>query len=59
MPYKTWGCSICGAQAPEELRGHGKFKERMTWLREHYAFHHPTAYKRMMKKASRKRAEKG
>lgn len=35
MPYKHWGCSICGKQAPIEYRKHNMFKKRMDWLRHH------------------------
>jgi hypothetical protein len=62
MPYKTWGCKICGAQAPKALREHGNFAERMKWLREHYKLHHPAEFERMMRKAvktrKRRRREK-
>jgi hypothetical protein len=50
MPYKTFGCSICGKQAPTQLRKHGTFAERMTWLREHRKKYHSTAFKRSIKK---------
>ena len=46
MPYKTWGCGLCGAQAPKKLREHGKFNERMKWLREHYATKHKATFKK-------------
>jgi len=45
MPYKTWGCSICGKQAPKGLRRHGKSKERWSWLRRHRAKYHPEAFR--------------
>jgi len=50
MPYKTWGCSICGAQAPKKLRAHGKFAERMKWLRRHYQKKHPAKFREWHKK---------
>lgn len=53
MPYKTWGCSICGKQAPIKLREHGKFKERMGWLRRHYKKYHPTKFREMVKKGGK------
>jgi len=56
MPYKTWGCSICGMQAPVELRRHGQFANRMKWLREHYKLHHPDEFQKIMRKAVRTRA---
>lgn len=49
MPFKTYGCSICGKQAPKELRAHGKFKERMKWLREHYKRNHPKEFRKWYK----------
>jgi len=55
MPYKTWGCSICGMQAPKRLRAHGKFKERMDWLRNHYREYHPDEYKKMIQKIKKAR----
>jgi len=55
MPYKTWGCSICGAQAPKKLRAHGKFSERMKWLWKHRKKYHPTAHKRSVAKSQRNR----
>jgi hypothetical protein len=50
MPYKTFGCSICGKQAPTKYRADGMFEERMAWLRRHRAQHHPTAFKASVKK---------
>jgi len=55
VPYKTWGCSICGTQAPKSLRSHGNFSERMKWLREHYKLHHPDEFEKMVRKAQRTR----
>lgn len=57
MPYKTWGCSICGAQAPKHLREHGNFAERMAWLRRHRKAKHPVAHKKSTKKAVRARTK--
>jgi len=51
MPLQSFGCSICGEQAPIELRQHGKFKERMKWLREHYKKHHPQAFHKSQRKS--------
>jgi hypothetical protein len=50
MPYETWGCSICGKQAPKRLRADGMFEERMKWLRDHRQKYHPTAFKASIKK---------
>ena len=50
MPYRTWGCSICGKQAPKKLREHGKFAERMDWLRKHRKKHHPVAFRKSERK---------
>lgn len=50
MPYKTFGCSICGKQAPIELRKHGTFEERMSWVRNHYKKYHPKKFKEMYKR---------
>jgi hypothetical protein len=44
---KSWACSICGMQAPKELREHGKFNDRMRWLRGHYKLYHPDEFRRM------------
>lgn len=57
MPYKTWGCSICGMQAPKALREHGQFANRMKWLREHYKLHHPDEFQKMMHRAVQTRAK--
>lgn len=60
MPYKTFGCSICGKQAPLRLREHGTMSERMKWLREHRKKEHPAAFKASVKKAvSTRRAKDG
>ena len=40
-PLETFKCSICGENAPKRLRQHGKFEERMSWLRHHYKQKHP------------------
>jgi len=58
MPYRSWGCSICGTQAPVKLRAHGMFGERMKWLREHYKLHHPDEFKRMTSRSVRTRAKR-
>lgn len=55
MPYKTWGCSICGMQCPKEWQEHDTFKERMAWLRRHYKFHHPDEFTRMIRMGTRTR----
>ena len=52
MPYKTWGCSICGTQCPKKYRAHGKFSERMKWLRNHYKQKHPAKFKQWGKSNS-------
>ena len=59
MPYATWGCSICGKQAPLELRRHGKFAERMAWLRRHRAKYHPRLFNKSVKKAIKSRKKGG
>jgi len=46
MPYRTWGCSICGKQAPKRLREHGNFADRMAWLRRHYKREHTKEFKK-------------
>lgn len=43
---KSYACAICGRRAPKKLRAHGKFGERMDWLRKHYREHHPVAFKK-------------
>lgn len=50
---KSFGCSICQRQAPKKLRAHGKFSERMAWLRHHYRDKHPERFKAMYKKAAK------
>jgi len=56
-PYKTFGCSICGMQAPKELREHGTFAERMKWLRSHRKKYHPELFKKSIKKGVKTRKE--
>lgn len=58
MPYESWGCGICGAQAPKEYRKHGKMAQRMRWLREHREKHHPKAFKASIKKGLKTRKRK-
>jgi len=55
MPLKSFGCSICGRQAPKKLRADGKFSERMRWLWHHRARKHPTAHKRSVAKSLKAR----
>jgi len=55
VPLKSFVCSICGAQAPKKLREHGKFSERMKWLRDHRAKKHPMAHKRSVVKSRKAR----
>ena len=49
-PLKSYGCNICGQQAPKKLRAEGKFSERMKWLWKHRKEQHPTAHKRSVAK---------
>lgn len=49
MPYKTYGCSKCGQQAPKKLRTHGQFGNRMSWIRRHYKKSHPRKFREMYK----------
>jgi len=49
MPLKTFGCSICGKQAPKKIREHGKFAERIDWLRRHYKRFHPRKFREWYK----------
>lgn len=44
-PLKSFGCSICGRQAPIALRADGKSEERWGWLRGHYKRKHPRKFK--------------
>jgi len=53
--YKTFGCKICGQQAPKKLREHGTFAERMKWLRDHRKAKHPKAFRASIKKGLRTR----
>lgn len=55
MPYKTWGCSLCGKQAPVELRKHGTMSERMEWLWSHRKEEHPWHHSRSVAKSQRAR----
>lgn len=55
MPLASFNCSICGAKAPKAYLQHGKFKERMRWLRGHYKRKHPTAFKRTVSKGVKTR----
>jgi len=55
MPYKTFGCSICGKQAPKSLREHGTFEERQDWLRDHRKKYHPKAFKESVRKGLKTR----
>ena len=57
MPYRTWGCSICGMQAPKKLREHGMFSERMKWLRRHYKKYHPDEFEKMIRKGAKARGK--
>jgi hypothetical protein len=50
VPFKTFGCSICGKQAPAKLRLHGTFEERMKWLREHREKFHPRKFRESIRK---------
>ena len=54
-PLKSYGCSICGEQAPTTCRADGKFEERMAWLLSHRKKHHPKAHRESVKKAVRTR----
>jgi len=40
-PLRQFRCSVCGAYAPKKVLPHGKFEERMRWLRSHYKRSHP------------------
>lgn len=58
MPYKSFGCSICGRQAPKKLRADGKSEERWSWLRRHRAKHHPRAHKESIRRAVETRSKR-
>lgn len=53
MPLQSFGCSICGQQAPTKLRRHDQFANRMTWLRRHRMVRHPAAFRASVKKSVR------
>lgn len=55
MPLKSFGCSICGVQAPKKLRAEGKFSERMKWLWKHRQRTHWVAHKRSVARSLRAR----
>lgn len=46
MPLKSYGCSVCGEQAPKVLRKEGQLEKRFKWLRRHYKKQHPREFKR-------------
>jgi len=50
MPLKSFGCSICGKQAPVAYRADGKFEERMAWLRRHRKKMHPRKFRESYRK---------
>ena len=43
-PLAHFRCSVCGQNAPKSVLPHGKFEERMMWLRSHYARKHPGVF---------------
>ncbi len=54
MPLDQFCCSICAEKgikvcAPKKYLEHGKFNERMRWLRKHYSEEHPREFKRRKK----------
>lgn len=55
MPYKTFGCTICGKQAPKKIWGENMFKERMSWLWKHRKENHPWHFARSEGKSIRTR----
>jgi hypothetical protein len=50
MAYQSWGCKECGKEAPERLRKHGQFGQRMTWLRRHRKKYHPEQFRESIEK---------
>jgi len=54
---KSYGCSICGKQAPKKYRAHKQFANRMSWLRRHRKSSHPTAHQASVRKGVRARSE--
>lgn len=58
MPLKSFGCKICGKQAPKRLREHGTFSERMEWLWGHRKRKHPAAHKISVNKSLKARGLK-
>lgn len=54
MSVKTIHCSICG----QAISGYG-FADRMEKLRRHYKKHHPTAFKKQIRKALETKRAKG
>lgn len=56
-PLKSFGCSICGAQAPEKFRKHGMEEERWSWLRRHYKNRHPWQWTQWMTKVRKTRKQ--
>ena len=57
MPLTKFTCSICGKGAPKKLLEHGKFQERMDWLRRHRAKYHPVAHGKSVKKTVKTKKE--
>lgn len=58
MPLEKFCCSICGQCCPKKYLAHGKFKERMDWLRRHRKAKHPKAHKKSVKKGIATRKKK-
>lgn len=58
MPYKSYGCKVCGKQAPTRLREHGTEAERWDWLRKHYMTDHPHKWKEWQKKSAQTKSKK-
>jgi hypothetical protein len=46
-PISKFCCSQCGECAPEELLEEGRFPDRISWLRRHYAEKHPGMWGKM------------
>ena len=56
MPLRTFGCKICGKQAPREYRKDGEFAGRMEWLWGHRKENHSWHFSRSIRKSQRTRA---
>jgi len=58
MPLSRFCCSLCGKCAPKKYLAHGKFEQRMEWLRKHRKKYHPGEHRKSGRKAKETKARK-